>query len=144
MSEHEFHNEACGCMPASPPAVVYLPDSADLGASKPVPQPQPKLRPLEHPVVISCGHSLDTRHFPVHANCEDCWLAFFESNSAGLASVHELLMVDGTRAVTAIHGAKFTRAFGRYLQNQLLKMYQKPQTEDGVAVLSLTEIAQGD
>jgi len=128
-------------------------DAADLGASKPVPKPpEPKQQPTQHPLVKACGHSLDTRHFPTHANCEDCYEAFFQENAAGLASVHQLLLADGTRAVTAIHGAKFTKALGVYLRKQLLKMHQQTHTEiqaqvkdiTGLEAPSLVEIAQGE
>jgi hypothetical protein len=112
---------------------------ADLGASKPAPQVQYKQRPTQHPTVISCGHKLDTRQLPANSHCEDCWDAFFEANAQGLASVHLLLLTDGTRAVTAIHGAKFTKALGKYLRKQLLKMHQQTQSETSIEAPSLME-----
>jgi hypothetical protein len=135
-------------MNSEPVTITAQSQSADLGASKPIPAPErPKDRPIQHAVVIACGHKLDTRHFPVHSHCEDCWDAFFESNAQGLASVHQLLLANGTQAVTAVHGAKFTKAFGRYLRKQILKMHTEVSTQvknvTGLEVPSLTEIVQG-
>lgn len=101
----------------------------DLGASKPISQPQPKQQPIQHSVVIACGHKLDLRHFPDHANCWDCWNAFFSVSPEGVASVHQLLLEGGTKAVVAIHGKKFVKHFGKFLQQKLLKEYASPQVQ---------------
>jgi hypothetical protein len=98
----------------------------DLGASKPIAQPQPKQQPIQHSVVIACGHKLDLRHFPDHANCWDCWNAFFSVSPEGVASVHQLLLEGGTKALVAMHGVKFTKMFGRFLREKLLKEYARP------------------
>ena len=188
--EHEYHNEACGCMP-TPEAVTFTtkealdalaqaemeeglydrvpkennngtdiqpPDNvssaavdnggiptfsagevngltdADLGASKPIPEPKPTLAQVKawrntnftvkHSTVNACGHKIDLRHFPSNANCEDCWEAFFSVSPEGVASVHDLLLKDGTKAVIAMHGAKFTKWFGKFLQKKLLSQYR--------------------
>jgi hypothetical protein len=131
LDPHEIHNEACGCMPSPPEPVTVTVQDTDLGASKPVPQPKPKQRPLQLPVVIACGHKLDTRHFPTEANCEHCWMAFLDSNAEGIASVHTLLMERGTQAVTAVHGRKFTKWFGRYLQKKLMTQVS-PEIKAGI------------
>jgi hypothetical protein len=114
-------------------------DSADLGASKPVPKPVYKARPTEHATVVACGHKLEAGHFPRNSNCEDCWYALFETTPEGVASVHQLLLTDGTRAVTAMHGAKFTKHFGRYLQSKLLGLHQQSgeQIKEGLEVLDI-------
>jgi hypothetical protein len=96
-------------------------DSADLGAAKPVPQPKYKMRPVQHATVTACGHKLEAGHFPRQANCEHCWYALFETTPEGVASVHQLLITDGTRAVIAMHGEKFTKQFGKYLRKKLLQ-----------------------
>ena len=101
----------------------------DLGASKPIPQPQPKQQPIQHSVVIACGHKLDLRHFPDHANCWDCWQAFFSVSPEGVASVHQLLLEGGTKAVVAMHGKKFVKHFGKFLQQKLLKEYASSQVQ---------------
>src|ERR1019366_58410 len=100
----------------------------DLGASKPVPQPEPTLKQVRewraanftvrHSTVNACGHKIDLRIPP--SNCEDCWTAFFSVSPEGVASVHNLLLEGGTKAVIAMHGKKFTRQFGRFLQKKLL------------------------
>jgi hypothetical protein len=38
--------------------------------------------------------------------------------------VHDLLLKDGTKAVIALHGAKFTKMFGKFLQQNLLFQYR--------------------
>jgi len=125
--------------------------TADLGASKPVPKPpQPKAQPVKFPTVVACEHTIDPRHFPTQANCQDCWDAFFEYNTGALASVHQLLLTGGTQAVVAIHGKKFTKYFGIYLKQQLLKMHQQAHTEPtayehgatGLEVPSLAQIGE--
>ena len=114
-------------------------DSADLGASKPVPKPVYKARPVEHATVVACGHKLEAGHFPRNSNCEDCWRALFETSPEGVASVHQLLLSGGTQAVIAVHGAKFTKHFGRYLQSKLLAMHQQSgeQIAEGLQVLDI-------
>ena len=106
-----------------------MPEELDLGASKPIAQPEPKQQPIQHSVVIACGHKLDLRHYPDHANCWACWNAFFSVSPEGVASVHQLLLEGGTKAVVAMHGSKFTRQFGRFLQQKLLKEYASPQVQ---------------
>jgi hypothetical protein len=102
-----------------------------------------KAQPVKFPTVIACDHKLDPRHFPAHANCQDCWDAFFEYNTGALASIHQLLLTGGgTQAIVAIHGKKFAAAFGRYLQQQLLKMHMdsQPQIAPRLEVKSLVEL----
>ena len=114
-------------------------NDTDLGASRPIPQPVYKQQPTQHSTVVACGHKLEIGHLPKHSNCEDCWHALFETSPEGVASVHNLLLTDGTRAVTAMHGAKFTKHFGRYLQSKLLAMHQKSgeQIAEGLQVLDI-------
>jgi hypothetical protein len=106
---------------AGTPKELIEPESADLGAAKPVPQPKYKMRPVQHATVTACGHKLEAGHFPRQANCEHCWYALFETTPEGVASVHQLLITDGTRAVIAMHGEKFTKQFGKYLRKKLLQ-----------------------
>jgi hypothetical protein len=100
-----------------------------LGASEPVPQPVYKQRPTQHVVVNACGHNLDFRHFPSNANCWPCWEALFSVSPEALASVHSLLLTGGTKAVIATHGVKFTKQFGKFLQQKLLKEYASPAVQ---------------
>ena len=105
------------------------PEQTDLGASKPVPQPAYKAQPTQHSRVIACGHKLDLRHFPANANCWPCWNAFFSVSPEGVASVHNLLLEGGTKAVVAMHGTKFTKMFGRFLREKLLKEYASKEVQ---------------
>jgi hypothetical protein len=133
MSDHEFHNEACGCMPPPPEPVTVVLQDADLGSSKPISEPKPTRKQIgewraahftvKHSTVNACGHKLDLRHFPSNANCSDCWEAFFSVSPEGVSSVHQLLMTEGTQAVIRMHGQKFTRQFGRFLRKKLLSEY---------------------
>ena len=84
---------------------------------------------VRHATVIACDHKLDLRHFPSKPNCFDCWYAFLESNPEGVASVHDLLQKQGIKAVEAMHGRKFTKMFGRYLQQKLLALREPLSTE---------------
>jgi hypothetical protein len=115
---------------------------ADLGASRPVPQPVYKQQPTQHSTVVACGHKLEIGHLPKHSNCEDCWHALFETSPEGVASVHQLLLTDGTRAVTAMHGKKFTKFFGKYLQHKLLAMHQQSgeQIKESLEVKGIAEL----
>jgi len=105
------------------------PEQTDLGASKPIPQPVYKQQPTRHSVVNACGHKLEAGHFPKHTNCEDCWFALFETTPDGVASVHDLLLKEGTQAVVRMHGSKFTKAFGQYLRRKLLSQYASPAVQ---------------
>ena len=115
----------------------------DLGASKPIPQPTYKQQPTQHATVNACGHKLDLRQFPSNANCWHCWEAFFSVSPEGVASVHNLLLEGGTKAVIAMHGAKFTKMFGKFLQKKLLKEYASPavQAASGIegSIMSIAE-----
>src|ERR1019366_1205394 len=108
---------------------------ADLGASKPIAESKPTLAQVKawraanftvrHSTVNACGHKLDLKNCPSNANCEDCWEAFFSVNPDGVASVHDLLLTGGTKAVIAMHGAKFAKMFGKFLQKKLMKEYMQ-------------------
>ena len=129
----------------TPKALIEL-DSADLGAAKSVPQPKYKMRPTQHVVVNACGHKLEAGHFPRQANCEHCWYALFETTPEGVASVHQLLITDGTRAVIAMHGEKFTKQFGKYLRKKLLQQASpEVQAASGIegSILSVKEEVNG-
>jgi hypothetical protein len=112
---------------------------ADLGASKPVPQPEPTLKQVRewraanftvrHSTVNACGHKIDLRIPPSNANCWPCWEAFFSVSPDGVSSVHKLLLHGGTQAVIAVHGTKFTKVFGKFLQKKLLKEYESPAVQ---------------
>ena len=120
---------------ASTPAL----NDADLGASKPVAQPKPTEREIResrarhwtvrHATVIACGHKLEAGHLPSHANCEHCWFALFETTPEGVASVHDLLLKEGTQAVIAMHGAKFVKHFGNYLKKKLFQKFATPEVQ---------------
>jgi hypothetical protein len=104
-------------------------NDTDLGASVPVPQPQPKQRPLQHGTVTECNHKLDLRRFPVHSNCDSCWVALLENNAQFLASVHTLLTEQGTQAVERVYGSKFVKYFSKYLRAKLLSMHEEQTAE---------------
>src|ERR1019366_1464193 len=129
-------------------------EPSDLGASKPVPEPKPTLAQVKawraanftvrHSTVNACGHKLDLRQFPSNANCWPCWEAFFSVSPEGVASVHNLLLEGGTKAVIALHGEKFTKMFGKFLQQKLLKEYASPavQAASGIegSIMDLSRI----
>lgn len=137
------NNDANTDVPAAEPAtdIVATPEvvlqDADLGASKPVPEPKPTLAQVKawraanftvrHSTVNACGHKIDLRIPPSNANCWPCWEAFLSTNPEGVASVHKLLLEGGTQAVAAVHGTKFLKMFGKFLQKKLLQEYR--QTE---------------
>jgi len=111
---------------------VHNVNSADLGAGKSIEiKHEPTEREIrewrsrnftvKHNRVVACGHKLETGHLPRHANCEDCWYALFETTPDGVASVHDLLLKEGSKAVEAMHGKKFLKAFGKYLRIKLLQ-----------------------
>lgn len=104
-------------------------NDTDLGASRPISQPVYKQQPTQHSTVVACGHKLETGHLPKHSNCEDCWFALFETSPEGVASVHQLLLEGGTKAVVAMHGSKFTKMFGRFLREKLLKEYASREVQ---------------
>lgn len=134
------------------PADQQCLDSADLGASKPVPESKPTLAQVKtwrnanftvrHSTVNACGHKLDLRNFPSNANCWHCWEAFFSVSPDGVASVHDLLLTGGTKAVIAMHGAKFAKMFGKFLQKKLMKEYMQtlPSGIEG-SIMALKEEA---
>lgn len=112
---------------------VTVPESADLETPTKVEEVKKPTRKeigewrarnftIRHATVVACGHKLDLRQFPHEAHCFDCWYAFLESNPDGVASVHELLQQGGTKAVEAMHGKKFVKMYGRYIQTKLLKL----------------------
>ena len=116
---------------ASAGPIVTVVGETDLGASKPVPEPKPTLKQVKewraanftvrHSTVNACGHKLDLKQPPSNANCWPCWEAFFSVSPEGVASVHQLLLEGGTQAVVAMHGSKFRKMFGKFLQKKLLQ-----------------------
>ena len=110
-------------------------DSADLGASKPIPEKKPTSKEIgeyrnrhftvRHSTVVACGHKIDLRQYPSNANCWDCWEAFFSVSPEGVAQVHQMLMEGGTQEVTRRFGSKFVKKFGKFLQKQLLQAAQQ-------------------
>ncbi len=104
----------------------------DLGASKPVPveKPEPK-RTLEHAVVKACGHSIDLRHPPTQANCEDCWTAFF-TLAVDTPSLHNVLVGQGRAGLERMVGKKFVKHFGKFLQRELKPPVEVPQVESAI------------
>lgn len=119
--------------------VITITES-DLGANKPVVKVEdpPKMRPVQHGVVVACGHKLEHGRFPRQANCFDCWEALFETTPDGVQSVHSLLMQSGTQAVEQMHGKKFVKMFGRYLRKKLLEMHkQKTSEAPGIEILDI-------
>jgi len=123
-----------------PEHVVELQD-ADLGAGKPV---QTEHKPTEreirawraanwtvkHPIVKACGHRIDLRHAPRHANCKHCWQALFEVgfNAQEMERLHNLLMNAGSKFVVKLYGKKFLQAFGAWLKEKLLRQ-ASPETQ---------------
>jgi len=113
-------------------------EPADLGASKPI-EHKPTSKEIgewrnanftvKQGTVKACGHKFDPHTFPKQANCWDCWEATFSSSPEGVASVHQLLLTGGTKAVVAMHGQKFTKMFGRFLRNQLLREYASKEVQ---------------
>lgn len=114
--------------------------SADLSAStKPAEEHKPTRKEIgewrarnftmRHPEVTACGHKLNLRQFPRHANCFDCWEAFLEYNPESVASVHDLLLNSGIKAVTAMHGKQFSHMFDLYLRKKLLTMHANAEVQ---------------
>ena len=112
-------------------ATVTTPEATDLAAPTKVEETKKPTRKevgewrarnftVRHATVLACDHKIDLRQFPSNSNCFDCWYAFLESNPEGVASVHELLQQGGTKAVEAMHGRKFVKMYGRYIQEKLL------------------------
>lgn len=108
-------------------------EGADLGAAKPMPQPKPTDREIRewrstnftvrHQTVKACGHKIDLRHEPKHANCKYCWQALFEVgfNEEEMSRLHQLLMTAGSKGVITIYGKKFLKAFGAWMKEKLLR-----------------------
>lgn len=100
---------------------------------------------VRHATVVACDHKLDLRRIPT-THCFDCWYAFLESNPEGIASVHELLQQGGTKAVEAMHGKKFVKMYGSYIQEKLLKLRaaSEPQPESTIegSQLEVLDIAK--
>ena|ERR1700686_3805800 len=105
-------------------------EDLDLGASKPivVEKPEPS-RTLVLPEVIACGHSIDLRHPPTQANCEECWRAFFAA--ANLPMLHKFLTDHGRANMEKLLGKKFIKRFGKFLQQQLL-VKEEPKVEPSI------------
>jgi len=136
--------------------VIQKLDAADLGAGKPV---ETKQEPTEkeirewrsvnftvrHQVVKACGHKIDLRHEPKHANCKYCWQALFEAgfNEQEMSRLHQLLMTAGSKGVITIYGKKFLRAFGVWLKEQLLKQ-ASPEVQAASGIESSIEGATID
>ncbi len=114
----------------------------DLGASKPVPveKPEPKTT-LEHPTVRACGHSIDLRHPPTQANCEECWTSFF-TLTVDTPSLHKLLVEQGRAGMERLLGKKFVKHFGRFLGRSLVQTKVDPGIEGSILDINKEREAQ--
>jgi len=139
-TEHVDHSPTCpeskcDCLEH----VTKAANSADLGASTPVPESKPTEAEIKEwrgrnftvrtPVVKACGHHLNLQSFPSHSNCQDCWEAFLSNNPNGVEMVHKTLMEQGTQGAIKQFGKKLVKMFGKFLKKQLLQQYASAQVQ---------------
>lgn len=134
-------------------ATVTTPEATDLAAPTKVEETKKPTRKeigewrarnftVQHATVIACDHKLDLRRIPT-THCFDCWYAFLESNPEGVASVHELLQQGGTKALEAMHGRKFLKYYGMYIQKKLLGLRDaETSLEPSIEVIDVAKEAQ--
>lgn len=70
-----------------------------------------------HGTVRACEHKFDPTRPPKN-NCEYCWEAYFVT-ATDTAAIHDDLMKGGKKRLQAVYGDVFTKAFGKFLTNQM-------------------------
>lgn len=69
--------------------------------------------------VRACGHKFDPKRQPKN-NCQSCWEAYFMA-AVDTAAIHDDFQKGGKARLRSVYGDKFTKNFGIFLENQLLK-----------------------
>jgi hypothetical protein len=110
-------------------------------ATAPPPKPEPltraelgKLRRAHitqvQGTVRACGHKFDSKRQP-RTNCQFCWEAYFFT-AVDTAAIHDDFQKGGKAQLRKVYGDVFTKAFGLFLQDQLMKELENGQgTETG-------------
>jgi hypothetical protein len=75
-----------------------------------------------HGTVRACGHKakFSKDHDPRN-NCVSCWEAYFMT-SVDLDFIHSVLTQKGVKALVAMRGTKFVKAFHGFLSSKMLPM----------------------
>ena len=72
-----------------------------------------------HSTVKACGHKFNPKTQP-RTNCEACWEAYFMT-AVDTAAIHDDLQKGGKAKLITVYGKVFTKMFGRFLMNELMK-----------------------
>lgn len=74
---------------------------------------------VTHGTVRACGHKFDSTRQP-KLNCTDCWDAYFMT-AVDTAAIHDDLMKGGKKQLVNVYGKVFTKQFGRFLTEQMMR-----------------------
>lgn len=80
-----------------------------------------------HGTVRACGHKFNPKSQP-RTNCESCWEAYFFT-AVDTAAIHDDLQKGGKEKLIAVYGKVFTKQFGIFLMNQLMKEAENGETD---------------
>jgi hypothetical protein len=129
-SDHDTHNEACGCCPPATTATVMMPKNEVVATAAP---PQPKMSRAEYgklrrqyitqvfDTVTECGHKFNPLAVPKHANCESCWIAFFNTHPGITTAAQSIIAAFGMDQLIKCQGKKFAQQYMRYQENENAK-----------------------
>lgn len=65
--------------------------------------------------VIACGHKMHPTAPPKHANCADCWEAFFNVHPGVVAVAQSIVTAFGYDQLVKCNGAKFGKHYSAFV-----------------------------
>ena len=65
--------------------------------------------------IAACGHKFYPENPPQHANCDDCWFAFFQTHGELTQSIEEAYQKLGLGLVERLQGRKVAREFLKFM-----------------------------
>ena len=70
---------------------------------------------IQHPKVVTCGHSLDMGRQPRHRNCEHCWFAWFNEHGEIVQQLDEMYQAEGEKLIIQLQGQKFYHRWRQFM-----------------------------
>lgn len=66
---------------------------------------------IRHSIVKACGHKFDHNPLvtPKHRNCDECWLAYFNTNGEQTQIAEECLAKEGPEILEKIKGKQYVK-----------------------------------
>jgi len=71
-----------------------------------------------HDTVVACGHKFHPTQTPSHANCADCWEAFFNIHTGTVAAAQSIVTAFGFEQLVKCNGTKFCKFYSAFVDKR--------------------------